>query len=237
MLRNLGTIENGMRVYNLAEVIVTARRERAVKTESPFYSVGTSKVLTEEDVKKGHFISTYDLLRRLPGITVTNNEVRYRFAPVMVLLDNVPEENFDFDLLDVDDIKDVFYSLATSVGPLYGSAAGNGAIVVTTKNGFVQKNKMNSNIQTIASVGYQQTVEFYSPAYDTKAKKESTTPDLRSTIYWNPSVQVDESGTAHVSFYTADSAADYGIVIEGVCASGNLIYSGEKIVSRHNASY
>lgn len=231
------TIENGMRVYNLAEVIVTARRERAVKTESPFYSVGTSKVLTEEDVKKGHFISTYDLLRRLPGITVTNNEVRYRFAPVMVLLDNVPEENFDFDLLDVDDIKDVFYSPATSVGPLYGSAAGNGAIVVTTKNGFVQKNKMNSNIQTIASVGYQQTVEFYSPAYDTKAKKESTTPDLRSTIYWNPSVQVDESGTAHVSFYTADSAADYGVVIEGVCTSGNLIYSGEKIVLRHNASY
>lgn len=131
-----------MRVYNLAEVIVTGRRERAVKTESPFYSVGVSKVLTEEDVKKGHFISTYDLLRRLPGITITNNEVRYRFAPVMVLLDNVPEENFDFDLLDVDDIKDVFYSPATSVGPLYGSAAGNGAIVVTTKNGFVQKNKM-----------------------------------------------------------------------------------------------
>ncbi len=231
------TIENGMRVYNLAEVIVTARRERAVKTESPFYSVGTSKVLTEEDVKKGHFISTYDLLRRLPGITVTNNEVRYRFAPVMVLLDNVPEENFDFDLLDVDDIKDVFYSPATSVGPLYGSAAGNGAIVVTTKNGFVQKNKMNSNIQTIASVGYQQTVEFYSPAYDTKAKKESITPDLRSTIYWNPNVQVDESGTAHVSFYTADSAADYGIVIEGVCTSGNLIYSGEKVISRHSDSY
>ena len=231
------TIENGMRVYNLAEVIVTGRRERAVKTESPFYSVGVSKVLTEEDVKKGHFISTYDLLRRLPGITITNNEVRYRFAPVMVLLDNVPEENFDFDLLDVDDIKDVFYSPATSVGPLYGSAAGNGAIVVTTKNGFIQKNKMNSNIQTITTLGYQQTVEFYSPAYDTEAKKESVKPDLRSTIYWNPSVQVDESGTVHVSFYTADSAADYGVVIEGVCTSGNLIYSGEKVISRHSDSY
>lgn len=230
------TIENGMRVYNLAEVIVTGRRERAV-TESPFYSVGTSKVLTEEDVKKGHFISTYDLLRRLPGITITNNEVRYRFAPVMVLLDNVPEENFDFDRLDVDDIKDVFYSPATSVGPLYGAAAGNGAIVVTTKNGFVQKNKMNSNMQTITTLGYQQTVEFYSPAYDTEAKKESVKPDLRSTIYWNPSVQVDESGTVQVSFYTADSAADYGVVIEGVCTSGNLIYSGEKVISRHSDSY
>ena len=55
----------------------------------------------------------------------------------MVLLDNVPEENFDFDLLDVDDIKDVFYSPATSVGPLYGSAAGKWCHqLVTTKNGF-----------------------------------------------------------------------------------------------------
>lgn len=231
------TIENGMRVYNLAEVVVTARREKAVKTESPFYSVGTSKVLTEEDVKKGHFLSTYDLLRRLPGITVTNSEVRYRFAPVMVLLDNVPEENFDFDQLNVDDIKDIFYAPATSVGSLYGTAAANGAIVVTTKNGFIQKNKLNNNIQTIASIGYQQTVEFYSPVYDTKVKKESLTPDLRSTIYWNPSVQVDESGTVHVSFYTADSAADYGVVIEGVCTSGNLIYSGEKVISRHSDSY
>lgn len=35
------TIENGMRVYNLAEVIVTGRRERVVKTESPFYSGGS----------------------------------------------------------------------------------------------------------------------------------------------------------------------------------------------------
>lgn len=188
-------------------------------------------------IENGHFISTYDLLRRLPGITITNNEVRYRFAPVMVLLDNVPEENFDFDLLDVDDIKDVFYSPATSVGPLYGAAAGNGAIVVTTKNGFIQKNKMNSNMQTITTLGYQQTVEFYSPAYDTEAKKESVKPDLRSTIYWNPSVQVDESGTVQVSFYTADSAADYGVVIEGVCTSGNLIYSGEKVISRHSDSY
>lgn len=30
------TIENGMRVYNLAEVIVTGRRERAVKRNLPF---------------------------------------------------------------------------------------------------------------------------------------------------------------------------------------------------------
>lgn len=226
-------IENAMRVYNLAEVVVTASRKQAAMTESPFYSVSTSKVLTEKDVEKGHFISVLDLLRRLPGITVSNDEVRYRGEELMVLLDNVPEEDFDYDRLNVEDIKDVFYSPSTTVGPIYGTPARNGAIVITTKHGFVQRNKMNSNIQTILPVGYQQTVEFYSPAYDTPVKKESATPDLRSTIYWNPSVQTDSSGRARISFYTADTATDYGVVIEGVCASGCLIYSGEAVISRH----
>lgn len=133
-------------------------------------------------MKEGHFISVFDLLRRLPGITVSGDEVRYRGKTLMVLLDNVPEENFDYDRLNVDDIKDAFISPATSVGPIYGTAAANGAVVITTKNGFVQKNKMNTNIQIVTPIGYQQSVEFYSPMYDTKAKKESITPDLRSAI-------------------------------------------------------
>lgn len=228
-------IENGMRVYNLAEVVVTARKKQTYMTESPFYSVSTSKVLTEEDVEKGHFISVLDLLRRLPGLTVSNDEVFYRGKVPMVLLDNVPEENFDYNRLNVEDIKDVFYSPSTTVGPIYGSPAQNGAVVITTKNGYVQRNKLNSNIQTILPVGYQQEVEFYSPVYDTKAKKESATPDLRSTIYWNPNVQVDNSGTVQVSFYTADSATDYGVVIEGICTSGCIIYSDEKEFSRRRA--
>ena len=228
------SIENGMRVYNLAEVMVTAKRKHSVKTESPFYSVSTSKVLTEEDVKEGNFFSIIDLLRRLPGITTSNGEVLYRGNKPMVLLDNVPEENFNYDLLNVDDIKDIFVSPATSIGPIYGAAGANGAVVITTKKGFVQRNKMNTNIQIVMPIGYQQTIEFYSPAYDTKVQKESITPDLRSTIYWKPNVQLDSMGMAHISFYTADSPTDYGVVIEGICASGYIIFSNEKNISRHN---
>lgn len=92
-------------------------------------------------------------------------------------------------------------------------------------------------MQTIAGIGYQQTVEFYSPMYDTKVNKDSTVPDLRSTIYWNPNVQVDSSGIVHASFYAADSATDYGVVIEGICTSGCFIYSNEQEISRHSDSY
>lgn len=101
----------------------------------------------------------------------------------------------------------------------------------------MQKNKVNDNIQIVMPIGYQQTVEFYSPTYDTNLKKESITPDLRSTIYWNPNVQTDSLGMARVSFYTADSKTDYNVVIEGICKSGYIIFSNEKNISRRNGMY
>ena len=226
------TIENGMRMYNLAEVVVVAKRKKIVKTDSPFYSFTTSKVLTEEDVKNGHFITVFDLLRRLPGITVSGNEVLYRGGKIMVLIDNVPEENYDYSNLDVEDIKDVFVSPATSIGPIYGAMASNGAIVINTKRGFyVPKNKINNNIQVIMPMGYQQTVEFYSPVYETKKERKRQKPDLRSTLYWNPNVQVDSTGVTQLDFYTADYNTNYNVVIEGVSQDGHLVcFSGGNIV-------
>ncbi len=219
------TIENGMRVYNLAEIVVTAKKKSTVFSESPFYSPLTSKVLTEDDVNEGHFVSIFDLLRRLPGVSTIGDEVQYRGKTPMVILDNVPEESFDYQRINVEDVKEVFISPATSVAAFYGSAAANGALIINTKKGFVQRNRLNSNMQVAAPIGYQQYVEFYSPTYETEAKKGNTTPDLRTTIYWNPSVVTDENGKAHISFYAADATTNYGFTIEGVASNGNLIYS------------
>lgn len=225
------TLENGMRVYNLSEVLITARRKPEVATTSPYYSVSTSKVLTAEDVKKGNFISVLDMVRRLPGLTVSGtNEVKYRGGTPMVLLDNIPEENFDFDRLDVDNVSDMFFSPPATVGPVFGARAQAGAIVITTKKGFVEKNRLNKNMGIVTPLGYQQEVEFYSPVYDTKEKLESRSRDLRSTIYWNPSVVADTEGRAHVEFYAADSPVDYRVVVEGVCKNGVIISSSSSML-------
>ncbi len=225
------TLENGMRVYNLSEVLITARRKPEVATTSPYYSVSTSKVLTAEDVKKGNFISVLDMVRRLPGLTVSGtNEVKYRGGTPMVLLDNIPEENFDFDRLDVDNVSDMFFSPPATVGPVFGARAQAGAIVITTKKGFVEKNRLNKNMGIVTPLGYQQEVEFYSPVYDMKEKLESRSRDLRSTIYWNPSVVADAEGRAHVEFYAADSPVDYRVVVEGVCKNGVIISSSSSML-------
>lgn len=221
------TMKDGMKMYNLDEVVVTAKRKPVPKTKSPYYSGSASQVLTAEDIDTWKLLSVSDLLRRLPGVTLNGTQVRYRGEEPMFILDNVPTDNFDYDVLDISDISDVFALPATSVAALFGSRASGGAIVINTKRGFVPKNKLNSNIQIVKPMGYQQPVTFYSPAYATKEDKEKITPDLRSTIYWNPNVMVDETGIATLTFYSADSPSEYGVVIEGVSALGHLVYAND----------
>ena len=81
----------------------------------------------------------------------------------------------------------------------------------------------------VRPIGYQQSVEFYSPVYDTPEKRKSTKPDLRSTIYRNPAVTTDEHGEAHISFYTADSSSRYRLAVEGVSAIGAIICSEQDL--------
>ncbi len=224
------TIENGMRLINLAEVEVKGQRKIQRKTESPYYSISSSFVLASEDIEKANFMTVFDLLRRLPGVTISGGEVSYRQATPMLILDNVPTENFDYSLLNVNDISDAFVSPATSVMPIFGTRAANGAIVINTKKGFVEKNSLNKNMQVFTPIGYQQHVEFYSPTYETEEQRRNSPPDLRSTIYWNPSVRTDSTGVAHLNFYSADSPSQYGIVLEGISSFGHLINSSKEVI-------
>ncbi|MEO6977603.1 MAG: hypothetical protein ABI113_04460, partial [Mucilaginibacter sp.] len=46
--------------------------------------------------------------------------------------------------------------------------------------------------------------------------------DLRSTIYWNPTVVTGPDGKASFEFFNADGKGTYRVVVEGIDAEGNL---------------
>ncbi|MCL1973575.1 MAG: hypothetical protein FWG54_02000, partial [Bacteroidetes bacterium] len=54
-------------------------------------------------------------------------------------------------------------------------------------------------------------------------------PDLRTTIHWQPVVQIDNQGQAFFSFYTADEQTSYTVTIEGVADNGTIIRNIGKI--------
>jgi len=59
--------------------------------------------------------------------------------------------------------------------------------------------------------------------YDTPEKRDAQTPDLRTTIHWQPVVQTDSLGEASFEFYTADEKTSYMVVIEGLANDGKII--------------
>ena len=101
---------------------------------------------------------------------------------------------------------------------ILGSRGSAGAIVITLKDGKDLPAKPAQGIITCTPLGYSDSVEFYAPAYDTPEKKDAQRTDLRSTIYWNPSLQLNAEGT--IEYYTPDSTAPEDITIEGVDKNG-----------------
>lgn len=71
--------------------------------------------------------------------------------------------------------------------------------------------------------------QFYSPKYTVKSKTTAVGTDLRSTIFWDANVTTDKDGKATVSFYSADRAADYNVILEGSDMNGQFGYKKQKV--------
>lgn len=84
------------------------------------------------------------------------------------------------------------------------------------------------DVITYQSNGLYKAREFYSPKYD-KINESSSKPDLRTTIYWNPTVIVDKA-VAEFEFFNADTKGTYRVTVEGIDTDGNL----GRIVYRYN---
>jgi len=75
---------------------------------------------------------------------------------------------------------------------------------------------------TFTPMGYSKSREFYSPKYAGPASPISS-PDLRTTIYWNPRLITDKTtGAASVEFFNADGRGSYRAVVEGIDGDGNI---------------
>ena len=87
-------------------------------------------------------------------------------------------------------------------------------------------------MKIVRPLGVQQPAEFYSPRYDHGSQNDITPAgtDLRSVLYWNPNIIVDNSGHTNFDFYASDAHnTTYNVVIEGVTESGQLIRATHRI--------
>jgi vitamin B12 transporter len=140
---------------SLSEIVVTA-----TKTETPYYAVASSvTVFTREDIEKANVNDVIELLRRAPGISITQlggpGKISYAFirgansSHTLVYIDGVkmndptsPNNAFDFANLTTGDIE----RIEIVRGPqstLYGADAAAGVINIITRKAGVNNYSLN----------------------------------------------------------------------------------------------
>ncbi|PZP48706.1 MAG: hypothetical protein DI598_09555, partial [Pseudopedobacter saltans] len=107
----------------------------------------------------------------------------------------------------------------------FGGGSG-GASAIYTKRGDERGPSSNTSgglpHQLIA--GYSSMKQFYVPNYD-RLDENYEKPDLRSTLYWVPTVLTDSQNSEfHFNFFNNDISKSFKVVLEGMDSDGRLIH-------------
>jgi len=127
--------------------------------------------------------------------------------------------------LNINDVSAIEVLRSAPLLATYGSRGGNGLLIITTKHGVstnldvLYSGKKSTNLLRLNAAGFYNSRQFYSPKYTPSTEQK---PDLRSTVYWNPSLQTDQQGKNSFEFINTDKTGNYNIIIEGIDQAGRL---------------
>ena len=94
-----------------------------------------------------------------------------------------------------------------------------GCIILTSRTGKLAVPSNDSRKDKALLLGISQYKKNYVPKYSSP-NVNSTIPDNRTTIHWQPRLTFNEAGAAHVKFFTADRPSFYTVIIEGITDKG-----------------
>ncbi len=219
--------EGGMQLYNLRELTITADKYGArTSDKNMLYNKLADRVIDPRQFEGYEDLSALDMLLRIPGVPISEEAAYDPTAskPLLIINDvlygtgGMPA---DYQLLlgtykgsDVQSLSYVKHNQAALV-----SLGGNQAIIFIMKPIDLSKKK-DPTMAFISPRGYNQSVEFYSPVYETPQQKANSNSDLRTTLYWDPHVMVDSEGHVSIEYYTDDKSGDHQIIVEGISADG-----------------
>ncbi|GGE99081.1 TonB-dependent receptor plug domain-containing protein [Hymenobacter cavernae] len=209
---------------------VTVKGQKTTQQDSrKLYTNADATIKLSDIPAASSYINILQVLQgRVAGLTITGNgfdmqaQIRGQGSP-QYLLDGVPVDNSIVNSLSPTDVESIEVLKGASAA-IYGSRGGGGVIAIYTKRGNPKydysKDPIPPRMAYVRRAGFYRAREFYVPQYDGSAKAP-TRPDFRSTtLYWNPRVSTDASGTAHLSFYCSDASGSFTVSMEGLSTTG-----------------
>ena len=80
---------------------------------------------------------------------------------------------------------------------------------------------VNQKQAAVVGARYYRAREFYAPKYEDK-QQPTLRNDFRSTVYWNPSLNIGKNGKASIAFYNSDDITQFRVSVEGFGNNGSV---------------
>lgn len=210
------------------------------RREFALYRKPDSRVVLDSIKGFSQYLSIFDAIRgRVPGVQVQgvspnqsalirgfnslngNNRPLYLFDGVIV------DESF-INTIQPQDILYIDVLRGANSAALYGGRSAAGVIAVYSRKGDDRFGLAAepAGLHLFKIPGYDAPRQFYVPDYAVMSTDRLARPDYRSTLYWNPKIQVTNE-EAKVSFYTSDETGLFYIITEGITNDGRIIQNIE----------
>lgn len=225
----------------LDDVVVTTRVKSRIEEMDEKYTTG---MFTSDgirfDIAGDNFAmmmpSVFAFLQgRVAGLQIRLNEfgapiITWRGDNTAVFLNEVQLQ--DASVLNNIPMADVAY-VKVFRPPFYGAYLGGsgGAIAVYTKRGDEPRNYDFANLRRVKLEGYTKPTSWESSLIINDDRKKPNR-DIRKTLYWNPSIQLDgEVGAYRFRFSNNDVTTRFRVIAEGFNKEGKLVRF-EKIIAK-----
>jgi hypothetical protein len=169
----------------------------------------------------------------IPGVTFKNSKAGWKIKMInpltaeyyddspLVLIDGIVLHdlsvlaNLDPELVDRIEVVKTPYQI--------NNLRINGIVNVITRSGNITNSSIPDYAAQLSYRVIEKTPVFISLDYSDKKLKESRIPDLRNTLYWNPSFTFNGNKSDLCEFWTSDLPGSYIINIEGIMSDGKPI--------------
>ena len=223
------------------EVTVTATRkeQRTSKEFSALSGLSMADHRIDGDRLSGCNVLTMCLNTLLTGVTYDANTLKYYLTrsynqgsrvPVQFFLNGMPIDENTLNSIAPTEIEAIEIFTRDDLGTVSRVYQNDGVVSIITKKEKPKGPRMTlsqieamlpkSNVIDLFPLGYIKERKFYTPKYETEQQK--ATNDYRTTIYWNPTLELDEQGKASLNYYNADGNGKYKVVVEGMDSAGRL---------------
>jgi hypothetical protein len=152
-----------------------------------------------------------------------NSVKKYKNSPLYII-DGVMTRSTDFFLkIKPDDV--LIIKIINNPAKLVqlGKLGENGIIFIESKNRNLSKSLAGQNLFSV--VGLSSAVLPFS--IGNMKNRNYRSPDLRSTLYWNPLIKTSSSGKASINFSASDDVGKMRVLIKGLTEDGRP-FSTEK---------